>query len=121
MNGYTVCSFKKNGKKEYLVLDVTIDFEGKKALLQGFTSDGICFPFPLFLDVKLSEAEMLNTAFCKGVKHMKGIEGWGEDGDREELSVLLSNPLFLHTIKLHCKSNILVCDIDELLAKNNFQ
>lgn len=121
MNGYTVCSFKKNGKKEYLILDVTIDVEGNKALLQGFVSDGSCFPVPLFFTAELSEAEMLNTAFNDGVRYIKEIEGWGEDGHDEELSALLSNPRLLHAIRSDCRSKILACNIDELLAKDNFR
>lgn len=115
MNGYTVCSFQINGKKRYLVLDVVADIKNNKALLQAFMDDGSCYPFPLSFTVQLPEAELLKEAFADGVSHVKMIEGWQVEGSSENLAELIKFPYLLHSIKAHCKSEILASDIKNTL------
>lgn len=115
MNSYTVCSFKVNNEKRYLVLDVVVDIKNKKALLQAFMDDGSCLPFPLFFTAQLPEAELLKEAFVDGVNHVKMIEGWHEEGSSENLNELIKFPHLLHSIKAHCKSEILASDIEKTL------
>jgi hypothetical protein len=118
MDGYTVCSFEKNGIKNYLVLDVVVDVEKSQALLQAFTEDGSCMPFPLFLKENPSEQDLLNAAFIDGVNYVKQIEGWREEGRNEDLGALLANPLFLGFIESNCRSGILAANINKLLNSN---
>ena len=115
MNGYKVCSFKKNGVKEYLILDVITDVENRQAQLQGFKSDGTCLPFPLFFTVDFSEEDLLKEAFLDGTNYVQEVEGWQGTECVESLDALISNPSILGFIKANCKSENLASDIDKLL------
>lgn len=114
MNGYKVCSFKKNGTKEYLVLDVITDVEKSQAQLQGFKSDGSCLPFPLFFTVKFSEEGLLKEAFLDGTNYVKEVEEWRGTECEESLETLASGPSILGFIRAHCRSEKLASDIDKL-------
>ncbi|MDW5419241.1 hypothetical protein R6242_21955 [Iodobacter sp. CM08] len=116
MNGYTVCSFKINSKKKYLVLEVVADIKNNKALLQAFMDDGSCYPFPLSFTVQLPEAELLKEAFVDGINHLKMIEGWQTEGSSENLAELIKFPHLLHSIKANCKSEILASDIENKIG-----
>lgn len=115
MNGYTVCSFQVNRKKKYLVLDVVTDIKNNKAILQAFKDDGSCYPFPLLFTVQLPEAELLKEAFVDGMNHVQLVEGWQVEGSSENLAELIKFPFLLHSIKAHCKSEILASDIEKIL------
>ncbi|MBC3911605.1 hypothetical protein [Undibacterium umbellatum] len=118
MNGYTVCSFEKNGTKNYLVLDVVVDVEQSQALLHAFNGDGSCTPFPLSFTAKFSAQDLLNEAFKDGINHVKNIEGWSGEGRSEDLRALLANPSVLVFIRDNCKSAILAADIEKLSNPN---
>lgn len=115
MDGYTVCSFEMNGTKNFLVLDVVVDVEKSKALLQAFREDESCMPFTLFFAAGLSDQDLLNEAFIDGVNHVKQIEGWGGDERDEDLGTLLANPSVLGIIRENCRSGILAANIEMLL------
>ena len=118
MNNYKVCSFEVNGVREYLVLEVVIDAEKRKADLQGFKSKGGCSPFPLYFTPDVSEADFMKLAFLDGTNRMKGSEGWKGHEYEEKLKSLEEYKFFLDLIKMYCKSEILASDIDFLLNKN---